>query len=788
MQFFAQNKKTDSLFTELNKWKNKIGIAADTNLYNVYYNLGVSFQKSNPDTAFYYLGKSIDYAKRQNDKILEAKSITQQGQCFYIKSDYSKANQYYLRAIAISEEQIEKANKKIKAKEVQSNAIGYIGSVYFSQGSYDKALDNFFKALKISQEIQIEINQAHYLGSIGSVFYQKGNFDTALDYYLKSLKIHEKIGFKKGIASSYGNIGNIYSELGNYNKALDYNYKALKIKEEIGEKYAQNYNLENIGSIYACQEDNVRALEYFLKSLKICEAVGDKQGQASNYGNIATIFTKKNELTKAFEYYFKALKIYEEIEDIQGQSIIFGNIGGVYTLKGEFIKALDYFLKAKKIDEDNGNKQGQVINLGNIGSLYLKLKKYDDAYRYTQQAIHIGEDLNIIFDLKNIYKNLSDLYAHTNKHKEALEAYKKYISCRDSVMSKENQKASVQKEMQFEFDKKEALQKAEQDKKDILTKEELKKQTLQRNGFIIGFGLMLLLTGVVFRSYRNKQKANKIISEQKTIVEQQKHVIEERHKEITDSINYAERIQRSFLATKEMLDSNLIRHSKSNNYTTPNSHAELVSASEQIPKQIQNDDNDYFIFFKPKDVVSGDFYWAANIVSSSVVENFAIVTADSTGHGVPGAIMSLLNITSLEKAIETNTQPHNILNATRKIIIERLKKDGSEEGGKDGMDCSLLVFDFKNKKLQIAAANNPVWIVRNPVTSSEVEKQAGLDCARPDISKKNTRPDNTKEIIEIKPDKMPVGKHDKQNIPFTLHEIQLQKGDVIYTLTDGFSD
>ncbi|MBS1652322.1 MAG: SpoIIE family protein phosphatase, partial [Bacteroidetes bacterium] len=109
---------------------------------------------------------------------------------------------------------------------------------------------------------------------------------------------------------------------------------------------------------------------------------------------------------------------------------------------------------------------------------------------------------------------------------------------------------------------------------------------------------------------------------------------------------------------------------------------------------------------------------------------------------------------------------------------ERLKKDGSAEGGKDGMDCSLLVFDFKNKKLQIAAANNPVWIVRT-VTSSEVEKQAGLDCARPD---------NTKEIIEIKPDKMPVGKHDKQNIPFTLHEIQLQKGDVIYTLTDGFAD
>ncbi|MBS1652428.1 MAG: SpoIIE family protein phosphatase, partial [Bacteroidetes bacterium] len=131
-----------------------------------------------------------------------------------------------------------------------------------------------------------------------------------------------------------------------------------------------------------------------------------------------------------------------------------------------------------------------------------------------------------------------------------------------------------------------------------------------------------------------------------------------------------------------------------------------------------------------------------------------------------------------EKAIETHTQPHEILNATRKIIIERLKRDGSAEGGKDGMDCSLCVFDFVNMKLQIAAANNPVWIVRNRLLSEVETNDASVASA----------PLSHREVIEIKPDKMPVGKHDKQDIPFTLHEIQLQKGDVIYTLTDGFSD
>ncbi len=216
------------------------------------------------------------------------------------------------------------------------------------------------------------------------------------------------------------------------------------------------------------------------------------------------------------------------------------------------------------------------------------------------------------------------------------------------------------------------------------------------------------------------------ILEQKVIerteeVVRQRHIVEEKHKEITDSINYAERIQRSFLASKELLNENL---------------------------------KDHFVFFKPKDIVSGDFYFAEKLTNNS----FLLATADSTGHGVPGAIMSLLNITSLEKAIENQDQPSDILNTTRKIIIERLKNDGSTEGGKDGMDCSVICFDFKKKKIIVSAANNPVWIVRGS------------------------------ETIEIKPDKMPVGKHDKQHVSFTQQTIDIKKGDVIYTITDGFSD
>jgi serine phosphatase RsbU (regulator of sigma subunit) len=226
-----------------------------------------------------------------------------------------------------------------------------------------------------------------------------------------------------------------------------------------------------------------------------------------------------------------------------------------------------------------------------------------------------------------------------------------------------------------------------------------------------------------------KEQLEKIVLErtkeiilQKDEISLQKHLVEEKHKEITDSINYAERIQRSLLASKNLLDENL---------------------------------KDYFIFFQPKDVVSGDFYWAFKLENN----HFCFVTADSTGHGVPGAIMSILNINALKDAVNLRlTNPSDILNKSRETIINILANDGSSQGGKDGMDCSALCFDFENQILYMSLANNPVWVIRN------------------------------KELIEFKPDKMPVGKHDKDTDSFSLHTFPIQKGDLIYTITDGYSD
>lgn len=246
--------------------------------------------------------------------------------------------------------------------------------------------------------------------------------------------------------------------------------------------------------------------------------------------------------------------------------------------------------------------------------------------------------------------------------------------------------------------------------------------------YIIYVILLIVTIYVIIKIYtkrliqQNIQLENIISERTKTIVNQNSE-LEHKNKEITDSINYAQRIQKSLLASDNLLNRNL---------------------------------KNYFVFFQPKDIVSGDFYWGAELDS----DKFALVTADSTGHGVPGAIMSMLNISCLNEAIEGQKlkQPKDILNYTRHKIIKHLSNDGSESGGKDGMDCSLICFDLKNNQLTYSAANNPIWIVRDNV------------------------------IIELKPDKMPVGKHDRDSESFTEHVFDLQKNDMVYTLTDGMPD
>ena len=640
--------------------------------------------------------------------------------------------------------------EKLQYKKGIANCYNLLGFALYKTDKYDEALIKLQTAFQLYELLGNKLNAAGMLGNMGNLYYSQDLFPKSLECFLKALKIYEEIGRKKEMAGYSGNIGAIYNSIGNNNKAIEFYDKALKINEEIGSKQGIAINLVCLGNAYLDLKNYKSSEEYFEKALVYNQDLGEKKYIANNLSNIGNIKSHLGNDVKALEYYNKALLIYEKIDEKR-------STGDVYS---------------------------------HMGYSYLHLRDYINAEKYLLKALEIANVVNALKLKKIVYSTLSKLYELTGEYRKSLDYFKEEVKLKDSLFGIANTKEIIQKQLQFDFEKKEALTKAEFIKeqslnlveiekrkqvnaqlekdnalnqlsltesnlklkekevetesqkkqvellnKDKLLQEaeaqkrakELEQQKQLRNLFIGGALLLLCFAVYILFNLSKSKKTNRIIEKQKLEVEHQKHIVEEKQKEIVDSINYAQRIQYALLANKKLLDSNL---------------------------------SNYFLYFQPKDVVSGDFYWASKITTTHGRDCFALVTADSTGHGVPGAIMSMLNIACLNESIKADqlTEPADILNAVRNKIINHLMHDGSTDGGKDGMDCSLICFDFKNHKLTYAASNNPVWIIR-----------------------KNT-------LITLAADKMPIGRHDKDNIPFKQTEVELQKGDMVYAFTDGFAD
>jgi tetratricopeptide (TPR) repeat protein/serine phosphatase RsbU (regulator of sigma subunit) len=647
---------------------------------------------SQPDSAFFYAQMEYDFAEENGNERGMVAALNTQGISFAIKGDYELAVEYFTKLLKVTE--------KLGDKKGVATAYNNIGNIYKDQGDFDNAIANYSLSLEIRTEIKDEKGIAASYNNIGLICEKQGDYAKAIEYHTNSLKIKEKIDNKKGIADSYLHIGLIYEDQGDYSRAMEYYQNSLSIQKKIEDIDGMGYSYGNIGTIYS------------------------KKGQA--HIDTCNCSDDKGYYAKSLESYQKGLQIKEESGDKRGIAIAYNNIGAIDQLRQDYKRAIIEHTRALKIFEEIGAQEGMVSSYNYLGVTYLKSGNYSKAELYSNTALKLAEEIGSLTEMKYAATYLWENYKKTGKYKKALEMHELYISTRDSLSSEENSRALIQQEFKYNYEKQSladslAFEQKEQ-LKEIEHQNELVDEANQRYALYGGVIFLILLAGVAFRGYNRKKRDNVLITSQKEEVELQKLQVEEAHKEIRDSINYAERIQRSFLATDDLLNNSL---------------------------------KDYFVFFQPKDVVSGDFYWATKLTNN----NFAIVTADSTGHGVPGAIMSILNISSLEKAIDKKLlKPAEIFNHTRDTIINRLSNDGSKDGGKDGMDASIISFDFDNNKFSYAAAQNPIWIIRKG------------------------------ELIEIKPEKMPVGKHHHDAVPFVGGEFEMEKGDVVYTITDGFQD
>ncbi|GIV27853.1 MAG: hypothetical protein KatS3mg027_1667 [Bacteroidia bacterium] len=617
-------------------------------------------------------------------------------------------------------------------KSYQADTILY--NVYYKLGRYlqnqnpDTAIFYLKKSQEKARKLNNIINLAESTQQIAWCLFLKGENQKAIETFEQALNLlpklienkYRKIK-KKEYGSILGNLGAVYHVQGNFNKALECYFNALKMNEACDNKFNQANNLANIGIIYASQKNYAKALEYYTKALHIDKEIENKDGQASDYINIGIIHEEQGHYRKAIKYYFMALKIIKELENNKrNYAIVLGNIGNLYVDLGEHEKAMYYLTKAMKINKEVENKWGLISNFVNIGTVYSKQQKYTEAEQYLLQAIQIGEELQITNELKDYYKSLSELYVQMGKHKEALNAYKKHILYKDSVNSEENKKALATKEMQYQFEKKQDEEKAKHEQ-ELLKREAKEKQ--QRLYLYLALAIaaaILVILGIVYKSLQTTKRQKKIIEQARDEIAAQKKIVEEKNKDILDSINYAKRIQEAILPH-------------------PNKWKQLFP--------------DSFILYLPKDIVAGDFYWL-----EETDQYIFVAAADCTGHGVPGAMVSVVCSNALTRAVleEKLTETNQILDKVREIVIEKLS--GSDENIRDGMDVCLIRINKQNRKqIQYSGANRPLYIAENNI------------------------------LIEIKPDKQPIGKYEEA-MPFTAQQIELKENTTLYLTTDGYAD
>jgi len=430
-----------------------------------------------------------------------AKEDTNKVKILYELSDEC-AEEDILKYAVPSLELAEKLNFKKGIADAQNN-IGYF---YYSRGDLSPSLEYYYKSLKIREEIGDKEGIAGSFNNIAVVYNNQGDVLKALEYLQKSLKAQQGIGNREGIATSLNNIGFIYKNQGNTSEALDYYFKSLKMYEDMGDKEGVATSYNNISSLYVSQGDYGKSLEYDQKSLKMAEEAGYKFGIARSLNNIGLYYSHQGNISRAFEYYRKSLGIYEEIGDKSSLSTSLKNIGQLFKLQENFSKAIEYYTKSLQIQEEVGDKRIIAAILNELGNIYLKQKNYEQATAYCKQALQIGQDIGNPESIRDASENLDEIYSRDGKYKEAYQMHVLFKQMSDSLSNIETRKSTVKKEMQYQFDKKEAALKAEQEEKDALVAAEIKRQTVIRNFSFAGFGLAGIFSFFLIGSSNRRKK------------------------------------------------------------------------------------------------------------------------------------------------------------------------------------------------------------------------------------------------------------------------------------------
>jgi len=563
-------------------------------------------------------------------------------------------------------------------------------------------------------------------------FNELNDRELLLKYAEELIQLAELENDSRYLFSGYLQRGEYHKKMGELELALENYFKAVDIA--VDSKNIKNEGIAyiSIADVYAMTENFANAEQYYDKSIQILRSTNDSIALASALLNEGDTYYSMGKYEEALRNFEESGPIFKKLNYLVGTAYNLGNVGMIYAKQGKDTQAKQNINEAIGILEELQDYYPISVYLTIMSDIYLKQNDFTAALDYSNRSLELATAYRLKEQIGDAYLQLSNLHEQAGNLREALDYYKNHILYRDSIRNIEAVQQMADLRTDFEVAQK-------QIEVDLLTQKRENQQVINILAGVASVLIILLAIGI-YRRYIFIKKTNVKIKAQRDEIQSQRDEVEaqrdllETHRdlvvvqknEIIESINYARRIQSAMLPTETYF-------------------SELLKEN--------------FILYKPRDIVSGDFYWIKRVNKFIV-----LAAADCTGHGIPGAFMSMLGMSYLNEIVLRReiTQADVILNELRNQIKYSLRQYGKRDESKDGIDMALCVVDLERMKLQYAGANSPLYLI------------------------KKTR--GKPELKEIKADLMPLGYYQSKDKSFVNHDIKLDTGDAFYLFSDGFTD
>lgn len=648
------------------------------------------------------------------------------------------------------------------------------------------------KGLALAQKLDYTKGIAEGIRRTGIHYRMQSNYDEGVKYFLKALKVYENLNDKAGIARCYNHLGLIYQRQvlraakGDkkifYEKALAYYNKAKEMYQELEDKKKLVKNYVDLGTLSFAYEEKEKALKIYNEGIKMAKVYKMPAMQADLYLYKGNIYVSRKELSKGFEFMQLAAKKYRVAGFMLGAGIVWVRMGSVYEKQKLYSKSQEYYNKALSVVRKANNKYYTIITLIHLGELYTKIGQYKEADKALKESMVISKSIGNTNTLLRAYQHQIKLDTTQKKLRRAFKDQTSYYKLKDSIFNARKNRQLTEMLTRFDSQKKDS-------ENALLRKDNLLKQKTIRQQYILTIAIVLVLGLVLAFSYSfwksnqelktrkdEASRQNDLLVAQQIKISKKNRLLNVQKRQILTQNESLQVQSEELMANKEFLEEKHTLLERTTEVLKEKStqikqslKAGLTIQQAILPSHVylQRHLSEYFVLYRPKDVVSGDFYWFSVMNEQPLKQMLAVV--DCTGHGVPGAFMSLIGHILLDRIVEVEkvTDPAGVLNRLSFLVAEALNQ--KENNNDDGMDLGILTLerDLKRQdgkvKVTYAGAHRPLFYVENPRSSQAI-------------------------LEEIKGQRRWIGGGVKNKDDFVNQELWLNEGDLVYLSSDGLAD